>query len=1354
MSSRTEPGPREAVDGLAGDGRVQLIGVRHHSPVLAAAVPALLDAFRPATVLVELPAEMQSWITWLADPGTVAPVALAAAGTDGALAFYPFADFSPELAAVRWARAHDVPVVCGDLPLTDPGWAAGRRVTATADGSGPGLGAAVHATVSGRAGDDLWDRWIEAAAPGSSPEAVRRAALAAGWALRQDAGRDGIDPVDLRREAWMRAVLGRTGGRVAAVIGAFHAPALLDPSLPLAGEPAIRGPEPVVSLVPYTFDLLDARSGYPAGIRDPRWQQAVFEGGAAPGRVRAAADRFAVEVTRALRERKQPAGPGEAAEVARLAGDLAGLRGLPAPGRGELVEALQTVLAQGSPTGAGRTVAQAMADVLIGRRRGRLPAGAPVTGLRPAVERELAALKLPGPGDPSRRIRLDPLRSPTDRARELAIRRLAGCGAPYAEAGPAGPVAGGETLTTTWQARWTPSTDAALALAGLHGVTLAQAAAGMLAARRRREERAGGPTPDQALTGLAEAAACGLPELAVARLSDVRRAVCQGGAIQQIIAAVHLLGRIERGHVPGLTEPLDGLVPAREELHAAAVAAVDGLAGSDRVEDARALLDLVQSADEAGRRLRLGRAVRGLVRDGSPLMSGAASAVGVLLDHETAEAFGTRLASWADAPDKRAVDRLRGALSVTGALLQAGGDFLDPLLDTVERMPDDAFVRRLPGLRGGFDVLSPGDRDRLLRTVGERHGTVDDRLSADAVTLASWIAADRAGLAALDALGLAPGAPALTGGSSTIAAAAPALTHGSRPLTPGAATGPADAAASTAGPVALPTDASPTPGAATHPTDTSPAPGPAALPTDATPTPGATTDRANTTPTPGPTIHPTDATPTPGAATHPANTAPTPGAATPTPGVAIHPANTTATPGAATHPANTAPTPGAATDPTDTAPAPGAATDPTDTTATPGAATDPTDTAPAPGAATDPTDTAPAPGAATDLTDTAATPGAAEGEHGGGWGRISPGQRWRLLLGRESEHLEPEQRRMAAALDELYGAGRGEGAYTVDSGGAAGGGRERAYPEIRDWLADLEDLFGTAVRDEVLARAAERGRLDAVLAADPEQVRPSIDLLHAVLSMAGGLPEARLAKLRPLVARLTAELTAQLARRIRPALTGLGTPRPTRRPSGRLDLAATVRQNLHTVRTDPAGRPRIIPDRPVFRSPGRRNVDWQVILLVDVSGSMEESTIWAALTASVLAGVPALRTHFVTFSTEVIDLTDRVTDALSLLLEIKVGGGTHIAAGLRYARQITTVPSRTLVITISDFEEGYPVADLLGAARALVDDGVTLLGCASLNDKGQPRFSTGIASQLVGAGMPVAALSPSELAGWIGERVR
>ncbi|WP_344343054.1 VWA domain-containing protein, partial [Kitasatospora putterlickiae] len=285
----------------------------------------------------------------------------------------------------------------------------------------------------------------------------------------------------------------------------------------------------------------------------------------------------------------------------------------------------------------------------------------------------------------------------------------------------------------------------------------------------------------------------------------------------------------------------------------------------------------------------------------------------------------------------------------------------------------------------------------------------------------------------------------------------------------------------------------------------------------------------------------------------------------------------------------------------------------------------------------------------------------------------------------------------------------------------------------------------------------------ALEAIDPGAVRPSVDLLRTVLEHAGGLPEARLAGLRPLVRRLVDELSKELATRLRPALTGISVPRPSRRPGGGLDLHRTIRANLATARpADPTagssgGEPGgmvIVPERPVFRTRARQASDWRLILVVDVSGSMEASTVWAAMTASILAGVPSLSTHFVAFSTEVVDLTDQVTDPLGLLLEVRIGGGTHIAGGLKYARSLVTVPSRTLIAVVSDFEEGGPVGGLLTQTRALVDSGCHLLGCAALDDTGTARYSKAVAGQLVAAGMPVAALSPLELARWVGEKVR
>ncbi|MBO1420400.1 VWA domain-containing protein, partial [Streptomyces sp. FH025] len=364
-----------------------------------------------------------------------------------------------------------------------------------------------------------------------------------------------------------------------------------------------------------------------------------------------------------------------------------------------------------------------------------------------------------------------------------------------------------------------------------------------------------------------------------------------------------------------------------------------------------------------------------------------------------------------------------------------------------------------------------------------------------------------------------------------------------------------------------------------------------------------------------------------------------------------------------------------------------------------------------------------------------------------------PAERWRLLLGRPGAG-SPSGRcaRLATALDELYGSGHGEGSGPRLDGRS--GGREAPFPGVREWAEELEVLFGPGVREEVLAAAVAQGRTDVLEAIDPSAVRPSVDLLRTVLEHAGGLPEARVARLRPLVRRLVDELSRELATRLRPALTGISVPRPSRRPGGGLDLDRTIRANLATARPAPDGAGTlIVPERPVFRTRARQANDWRLILVVDVSGSMEASTVWAALTASILAGVPSLSTHFVAFSTEVLDLTERVADPLSLLLEVRVGGGTSIATGLRYARELVTVPSRTLVAVVSDFEEGGPVTGLLAQTRALVDSGVHLLGCAALDDTGTARYSKAVAGRLVAAGMPVAALSPLELARWVGEKV-
>jgi len=89
---------------------------------------------------------------------------------------------------------------------------------------------------------------------------------------------------------------------------------------------------------------------------------------------------------------------------------------------------------------------------------------------------------------------------------------------------------------------------------------------------------------------------------------------------------------------------------------------VEGLVGSQCLEDARALLALVRRGEaEDGEPLGEGRMRWALERDGSPLMQGAVGAARVQVGREAPEAFGEWLGAWV------------AAAAAPGAMAAAGG---------------------------------------------------------------------------------------------------------------------------------------------------------------------------------------------------------------------------------------------------------------------------------------------------------------------------------------------------------------------------------------------------------------------------------------------------------------------------------------------------------------------------------------------------------------------------------------------------------------------------------------------------------------------------------------------------------
>jgi Mg-chelatase subunit ChlD len=198
------------------------------------------------------------------------------------------------------------------------------------------------------------------------------------------------------------------------------------------------------------------------------------------------------------------------------------------------------------------------------------------------------------------------------------------------------------------------------------------------------------------------------------------------------------------------------------------------------------------------------------------------------------------------------------------------------------------------------------------------------------------------------------------------------------------------------------------------------------------------------------------------------------------------------------------------------------------------------------------------------------------------------------------------------------------------------------------------------------------------------------------------------------------------------------------------DIRQTLRENLRYFEPSLG---KVIVRHPIFLSSTRQRLPWQIILLVDQSGSMVQSVIHSAVTAACLAGLPGVKIHLLAFDTEVVDMSSLLDDPVEALMRTQLGGGTDIGRALRYAEELITQPRRTLLVVISDFYEGGEESLLVRLAQRLCEQGTLMLGLAALDEDANPDYDRNLASRLVSAGMHVAAMTPGELVGWIAGKI-
>lgn len=352
--------------------------------------------------------------------------------------------------------------------------------------------------------------------------------------------------------------------------------------------------------------------------------------------------------------------------------------------------------------------------------------------------------------------------------------------------------------------------------------------------------------------------------------------------------------------------------------------------------------------------------------------------------------------------------------------------------------------------------------------------------------------------------------------------------------------------------------------------------------------------------------------------------------------------------------------------------------------------------------------------------------------------------RWRLVLGGDESDgitldpatgqrvaLDAEDQRRDKALDDLYGG----------PGRAAGMGS--SAPRVARWLGDIRSYFPSSVVQVMQSDAMTRLGLGQMLL-EPEMMRavqPDLGMVTTLMGLNRVIPEHSRETARAVVRAVTEQLQERLAPRTVQAVQGaLDRSARTRRPKFRdVDWNRTIAANLKNYLPE---HRTVVPERLVGYARRSAQVEREIVLCLDQSGSMAESIVHSSIFGAVLASLRSVRTHMVVFDTQVVDLTEEVEDPVDVLFGVQLGGGTDINKALGYCQGLVTRPTDTVLVLISDLEEGGIAEEMVRRARDLVASGVTMVALLALSDSGSPHFSAEHAAALAAVGVPSFACTP------------
>jgi hypothetical protein len=749
--------------------QINVFGVRHLSPAGAWHLRRFLDQIKPDLVLIEGLSDANELIPQVTRKESRPPIAILAY-TDSLpvrTLIYPFARYSPEYAAMRWASEHRATAEFIDLPsdvflalqdieqeLRD----ARRKKAAEekdkpADGS-PTPGAppldrrvSVYEQYAKSAGEadyeTYWERNFE---HNIDHESYRLAACEFGQSLRElEEPAPRWRAENLVREAFMRRKIeqaiaaGYSPGRIVAVVGAFHAPVLNGdfPAMTDAELASLRRRASKFTLMPYSYFKLSSQSGYGAGNQAPAYYELLWEA-LERDDLAGLPSRYLSLVARNLRESGTHRSTAEVIEGVRLANTLSALKDGLAPTLVDLRDSAVTLIGHGELA----SVKDAIARVEVGTAIGELPRGVSKTSIQADFERELERLKLEKyrttvkqelPLDLRENRQAKSVESAfLDLNRSSFFHRLRVLGVSFVA-----PLRTGQQSTTwaeKWALQWSPESEIQLIEAVLLGETVELATGYKFKTVLESCESIA-----QAAEVVRDACQCGMMKAMDAARSRLQELSATSTEMTAIAHAAHVLGLIVRYGDVRKFDP-EPLLPLVEELFVHGALALHGAAGCDNEAAVKmfvAIDEMNQIALEHADRVDEPMWIEKLRQlsdadDRNPLLSGYACAIllerGLMPSEDLVREVSRRLSP--GVPADLGAGWFEGLSKRNRYALLARQVLWSQLADYISSLDEDHFRRSLVFLRRAFGGFSAREKQQIAENLGQHWGVSADAASS------------------------------------------------------------------------------------------------------------------------------------------------------------------------------------------------------------------------------------------------------------------------------------------------------------------------------------------------------------------------------------------------------------------------------------------------------------------------------------------------------------------------------------------------------------------------------------------------------------------------------------------------